>query len=60
MSLYLSPIELNWDELSRRIRQRPDEPQTLQQLEAAILEEWANIPMDLVHRYIRSTNEKQR
>ena len=53
-SLDLSPIEQVWDLLDRRVCQRPVQPQTLRQLQHALVQEWNNIPMYVIRRYIRS------
>ena len=50
----LSPVEQVWDLLDRRVRQRPVQPQTLRQLQHALVQEWNNIPMNVIRRYIRS------
>ena len=36
----LNPIEYRWDTLNRSVRGRPVPPQTLQNLEQALIEEW--------------------
>ena len=56
----LSPIEHVWDELGRRLRRRHARPETLQQLEDAIMEEWANIPVDVLARNIHSMRRRCR
>ena len=40
----LSPIEHVWDETDRRLRQRPNQPVTLQGLSEALQEVWQEIP----------------
>lgn len=50
----LSPIEHIWDELDRRVRNRPNPLHTLVQLEQAVIQEWNNLPLRLIRRYIRS------
>ena len=40
----LNPIEHLLNELGRRVRDRPVQPQNLQQLEVALNQEWARIP----------------
>ena len=50
----LPPIEQVWELLDRRVRQRPVQPQTLRQLQHALVQEWNNIPMNVIRRYIRS------
>jgi len=44
-----NPIEHMWDKLIRRLRQRPHDPNTVDELSQALLEEWNNIPRR-VHR----------
>lgn len=56
----LSPIEHVWDELDRRVRRRPVQPQTLRQLGNALVQEWRNIPMNIIRRYLRSMNRRCR
>ena len=56
----LSPIEQVWDLLDRRVRQRPVQPQTLRQLQHALVQEWNNIPMNVIRRYIRSMRRRGR
>ena len=56
----LSPIEQVWDLLDRRVRQRPVQPQTLRQLQHALVQEWNNNPMNVIRRYIRSMRRRCR
>ena len=49
----LSPIEQVWDLHDRRVCQRPVQPQTLRQLQQALVQEWNNIPMNVIQRYLR-------
>lgn len=56
----LSPIEHVWDLLDRRVRQRPVQPQTLRQLQMALVQEWNNIPMNVIRRYLRSMRRRCR
>ena len=48
----LNPIEDVWDRLNRSIRGRPVPPQTLQDLEQALIEEWNLIPQRDLRRPI--------
>ncbi|GFW13083.1 transposable element Tcb2 transposase [Trichonephila clavipes] len=41
----MNPIEYVWDALGRRVAGRQPPPQTLQELERALLEEWDRIPL---------------
>ena len=54
----LNPIEHLWDELGRRVRARPVQPQNLQQLEVALNQEWARIPQNVVRRYVHSMQSR--
>ena len=46
MSPDLSPIEHIWDELDRRVR--ANQPTNLPQLQATLLQEWNNLPINIV------------
>ena len=48
----LSPIEHLWDQLDRRVRKRQQQPQTLDQLPAALMEEWQGITQVSINRLI--------
>lgn len=50
----LNPIEHVWDQLDRRVRKRPNPPQTIQELTQALIEEWENIPQESLRRLVRS------
>ena len=50
----LNPIEHTWSNLKLRIRKRENPPQTIAQLEAAIREEWDNIPQNFINTLIDS------
>jgi hypothetical protein len=54
----LNPIEHLWDELGRRVRQRLVAPITLQDLKNALLQEWQNIPVPIITRYIISMSRR--
>ena len=60
MSPDLSPIEHIWEELDRRVRARPYQPTNLPQLQATFLQEWNNLPNNIVRRYIRSMRNRCR
>ena len=47
----LNPIEHIWDELERRVRQRPHKPITLPELRQALQEEWDNLPQAVISSY---------
>ena len=46
----LSPIEHLWDQLDRRVRRRRQQPHTLNELRAALTEEWQRIPQMTINR----------
>ena len=50
----LSPIEHLWDQLDRRDRRRHQQPQTLNELCAALTEEWQSIPQMTINRLVAS------
>lgn len=50
----LNPIEHLWDQLDRRVRARPMAPATTQELTAALLQEWEDIPQDYIRVLILS------
>ncbi len=53
-SLDMSPIELVWDALDRRILQRVPVPANIQQLRTAIEEKWTNIVQATINNLINS------
>ncbi|GFW48964.1 transposable element Tcb2 transposase [Trichonephila clavipes] len=48
----MNPIEHVWDALGRRVAGRQPPPQTLQELERALLEEWDRIPQLVINSLI--------
>ncbi|KAG8284271.1 hypothetical protein J6590_106554, partial [Homalodisca vitripennis] len=48
------PLERVWVELKRRVRTRQPTPSTMAQLEAAVTEQWNNVPK---HRFNISSKE---
>lgn len=56
----LNPIEHLWDELKRRVRARNVAPSSLDELKAALLEEWEGIPQDTIKKLIRSMKNRLR
>ncbi|GFV33695.1 transposable element Tcb2 transposase [Trichonephila clavipes] len=50
----MNAIELVWDALGRRVAGRQPPPQTLQELEKALLEEWDRIPQLVINSLIDS------
>ena len=49
-----NPIEHCWDQLDRAVRQRDPAPSSLQELRAALLEEWENLSQRNVNKLIDS------
>ncbi|GFY22327.1 transposable element Tcb2 transposase [Trichonephila clavipes] len=47
-----------WDALGRRVAGRQPPPQTLQELERALLEEWDRIPQLVINNLIDSMPQK--
>lgn len=54
----LNPIEHLWDHLKRKVRSRDPAPTTLQELEEAVIEEWASIPQEELIKLVRSMRER--
>jgi transposase len=54
----LSPIELLWDELGRRVRHRQNLPETLQELPEVLVHEWNNIPQAFIQQLIGSMRRR--
>ena len=54
----LNPIEHIWDEIDRRVRQRPNKPVTLPQLRQALQEEWNDLPQAVIGRVITSMRRR--
>ncbi|GFW53735.1 transposable element Tcb2 transposase [Trichonephila clavipes] len=50
----MNPIKHVWDALGRQVADRKPPPQTLQELERALLEEWDRIPSLLINSLIDS------
>ncbi|GFW37003.1 transposable element Tcb2 transposase [Trichonephila clavipes] len=50
----MNPIEHVWDALGRRVASRQPPPQTLQELERALLEEWDRISQLVINSLIDS------
>ncbi|GFX03861.1 transposable element Tcb2 transposase [Trichonephila clavipes] len=53
-----NPIEHVWDALRRRVAGRQPPPQTLQELERALLEEWDRIPQLVINCLIDSMPQR--
>ncbi|GFS94059.1 transposable element Tcb2 transposase [Trichonephila clavipes] len=54
----MNPIEHVWDALGRRVSGRQPPPQTLQELERALLEEWDRIPQLVINSLIDSMPQR--
>ncbi|GFS50832.1 transposable element Tcb2 transposase [Trichonephila clavipes] len=54
----MNPIEHVWDALGRRVSGRQPHPQTLQELEKALLEEWDRIPQLMINSIIDSMPQR--
>ncbi|GFX68871.1 transposable element Tcb1 transposase [Trichonephila clavipes] len=54
----MNPIEHVWDALRRRVAGRQLPPQTLQELERALLEEWDRIPQLVINSLIDSMPQR--
>ena len=54
----LNPIEHVWDQLQYRLSQRPNQPQTLDDLENALREEWNNLPQQNLETLIMSMQRR--
>ncbi|GFY27916.1 transposable element Tcb1 transposase [Trichonephila clavipes] len=54
----MNPIEHVWDALGRRVAGRQPHPQTLQELEKALLEEWDRIPQLVINSLIDSMPQR--
>ncbi|GFU76331.1 transposable element Tcb2 transposase [Trichonephila clavipes] len=54
----INPIEHVWDALGRRVAGRQPPPQTLQQLERALLEEWERIALLVINSLIDSMPQR--
>ena len=50
----LNPIEHLWDDLDRRVCSRQPAPQTMQELQQALEQEWGRIPQDRIRRLVES------
>ncbi|GFV35736.1 transposable element Tcb2 transposase [Trichonephila clavipes] len=54
----MNKIEHVWDALGRRVAGRQPPPQTLQELESALLEEWDSIPQLVINSLIDSMPQR--
>jgi len=58
MSPDMSPIEHVWDELKRRVYDRPNPPVNVQQLKYAVIEEWNAIPPSFIANLVQSMRHR--
>ncbi|GFX67864.1 transposable element Tcb2 transposase [Trichonephila clavipes] len=54
----MNPIEHVWDALGRRVAGHQSPPQTLQELERALLEDWDRIPQLVINSLIDSMPQR--
>ncbi|GFV28658.1 transposable element Tcb1 transposase [Trichonephila clavipes] len=54
----MNPTEYVWDALGRRVAGRQPPPQTLQELERALLEDWDRIPQLVINSLIDSMPQR--
>jgi transposase len=54
----MSPIEHIWDELGRRVHRRQPQPANMEQLMAALIDEWRNIPQLRIRRLMQSMRRR--
>ena len=54
----LNPNEYIWDELGRCVRQQVNPPQTLGDLERALVEQWRRLPQAVFTNVLRSTRRR--
>ena len=54
----VNPIEYLWDELGRRIRRQPHQPQNIQEIERALVREWRQIPSVTIRRLTQSMRRR--
>ena len=50
-----NPIEHAWDIINRRLRRRPHLPESVQELNDALVQEWQGLTQPLTRHLIRST-----
>lgn len=58
MSPDLNPLEHIWDLIGRRVQARDPPVQNLAQLEAALHEEWQQLPLDRIRRFTSSMRRR--
>lgn len=60
LSSDLNPIEQIWDVLQRRISSRNHHPDTLRELREALVEEWNQIPNEIINNLVQSMPQRCR
>ena len=50
----INPIENLWDIVDSRVRKRVQAPKSLELLASAVIEEWNNIPLEILHHLYES------
>jgi transposase len=58
MSPNMNPIEHVWDFIGRKINQRNPKCQNIDELRAAILQEWQQFPQERLRRLVRSMTRR--
>lgn len=54
----MNPIEHAWDILGRRVRQRNPAPRNVEELKLALVEEWDNLPQEMIDSLIQSMGNR--
>ncbi len=54
----LNPIEHLCDELGRWVRAKPVQAENVRQLQDAMLQEWEQIPQNVIRRLVHSTRQR--
>ncbi|GBM02755.1 hypothetical protein AVEN_40822-1 [Araneus ventricosus] len=54
----LNPIEHVWDALGRAIATRNPPPRTIQEMETTLLNEWDQLPQEMINCLISNSEEK--
>ena len=54
----LAPIEHLWDELGRCIHNRRRQPMNVNELQAALRQEWSNLPQAFINRLVNSMRRR--
>lgn len=54
----MNPIEHVWDIIGRRVRAKTPAPRNVHELKLALLEEWENIPQEMINNQIESMGRR--